>query len=157
MDADPDVAVRYYGSGIPSLLDRDEQIHRPVLFRFGDEDQLHPARAGGARRDVRRAHRRRNMECHIQDDGGHAFVNHDAPMFHTPEAAARAREPIEAFPGRVRSRPESPAQGIRVVLRNAPSADRQMNRAGHVDAVGQPRQVHVVDLHSRVDVGPALR
>lgn len=38
MDADPDAAVRYYGPGIPSLLDRGEQIHHPVLFRIGDED-----------------------------------------------------------------------------------------------------------------------
>ncbi len=38
MDAEPDAAVRYYGPGIPSLLDRGEQIHRPVLFRIGGED-----------------------------------------------------------------------------------------------------------------------
>lgn len=55
------------------------------------------------------------MECHIQDDGGHAFVNHDAPMFHTPEAAARAREPIEAFPGAY-------APGLRAQLRASGSS-----------------------------------
>lgn len=58
---------------------------------------------------------RPNMECHIQDDGGHAFVNHDAPMFHTPEAAARAREPIEAFPGAY-------APGLRAQLRASGSS-----------------------------------
>ena len=30
------------------------------------------------------------MECHIQLDAGHAFDNHEAPMFHQPEPAARA-------------------------------------------------------------------
>jgi carboxymethylenebutenolidase len=28
--------------------------------------------------------------CEIQSDAGHAFDNHEAPMFSRPEAAARA-------------------------------------------------------------------
>lgn len=37
------------------------------------------------------------MECHIQDDAGHAFDNHEAPVFHRPASAARAGELTEAF------------------------------------------------------------
>ena len=33
---------------------------------------------------------RPGWECAIQPDGGHAFDNHEAPMFSRPEAAARA-------------------------------------------------------------------
>jgi carboxymethylenebutenolidase len=95
MDADPDVAVCYYGSGMPSLLDRREQIHCPVLFHFGGEDQYIPREQAELVETF--AASRPNMECHIQDDGGHAFDNHEAPMFHQPEAAARARKLTKAF------------------------------------------------------------
>lgn len=37
------------------------------------------------------------MECHIQDDAGHAFDNHEAPMFLQPASAARAGELTKAF------------------------------------------------------------
>jgi carboxymethylenebutenolidase len=37
------------------------------------------------------------MECHIQEDAGHAFDNHEAPMFHQPEPAARAWEITRGF------------------------------------------------------------
>jgi carboxymethylenebutenolidase len=30
------------------------------------------------------------MECRIHLDAGHAFDNHEAPMFHQPEPAGRA-------------------------------------------------------------------
>jgi carboxymethylenebutenolidase len=85
---DPDVAVCYYGSGIPGALDVAGEIHCPVLFHFGGRDPYIPREQ--ADQVAALAAARDDMECVIQPDAGHAFDNHDAPMFHQPEPAARA-------------------------------------------------------------------
>lgn len=92
---DPAAAVCYYGSGIPDSLDRADQIQCPVLFHFGGEDRFIPVEA--ARKVCEFAEHREGWECHIQPDAGHAFDNHDAPMFSRPEAAARAWELTRGF------------------------------------------------------------
>ncbi len=93
--ADPAVAVCYYGSGIAEALDQAGEIDCPVLFHFGAEDQYIPR--ADAERVAAVASGRAGWECHIQPDGGHAFDNHDAPMFHRPAAAARAWELTRTF------------------------------------------------------------
>jgi carboxymethylenebutenolidase len=85
---DPDVAVCYYGSGIPGALEEAGDIHCPVLFHFGGQDPYIPREQ--AERVCAFARTHSNMECHIHLDAGHAFDNHDAPMFHQPEPATRA-------------------------------------------------------------------
>jgi carboxymethylenebutenolidase len=88
IDGDPDVAVCYYGAGIAGMLDRADRVACPVLFHFGGQDPYisleHAERvaACAASNDA--------MECHIHPHAGHAFDNHEAPMFHRPAAAARA-------------------------------------------------------------------
>jgi len=88
IESDPDVAVCYYGSGIPGMLALADTIDCPVLFHFGGQDPYIP------RDQVERvqafADEHEGMECHVQPDAGHAFDNHEAPMFHQPEPAARA-------------------------------------------------------------------
>jgi carboxymethylenebutenolidase len=95
IQADPDVAVCYYGSGVADALEHADQISCPVLHHFGGQDQYIP------REQIDRvsgyAASRPDMECHIQDDAGHAFDNHEAPMFSQPEAAARAWEITKEF------------------------------------------------------------
>lgn len=86
--ADPDAAVCYYGSTIPGALEEAERISCPVLFHFGRDDPYIPVQ--DAERVCAYAERREGWECHIQADAGHAFDNHDAPMFSKPEAASRA-------------------------------------------------------------------
>ena len=86
--ADPDVAVCYYGSGIPGALDQAGDIRCPVLFQFGGQDQFIPREQADLVAEF--AATREDMECHVHADAGHAFDNHDAPMFHQPEPAARA-------------------------------------------------------------------
>lgn len=88
MAADPDAAVCYYGSAIPDALDLADSISCPVLFHFGGQDTYIPVEA--AERVCAFAEKREGWECHIQPDAGHAFDNHDAPMFSRPEAASRA-------------------------------------------------------------------
>lgn len=85
---DPAAAVAYYGSGIADALSDGEQISCPVLFHFGGEDPYIPRE--DAERVAAAAASRPDWDVHIQPDGGHAFDNHDAPMFSRPEAAARA-------------------------------------------------------------------
>jgi carboxymethylenebutenolidase len=93
--ADPAAAVCYYGSGIPDALDRADRVDCPVLFHFGAHDNYIPLEA--AERVCEYAATREGWECHIQPDAGHAFDNHEAPMFSRPEAAARAWEPTRDF------------------------------------------------------------
>jgi carboxymethylenebutenolidase len=90
IEGDPDVAVCYYGSGVAGMLDRGERIGCPVLFHFGGQDPYIPREQVDRVREFATAHP--NTECHVHEDAGHAFDNHEAPRFHQPEAAARAWE-----------------------------------------------------------------
>ena len=98
IEADPDVAVCYYGSGIAGALDRGGSITCPVLFHFGGQDPFIPREQVDQVAAFAASHP--DMECHVQDDAGHAFDNHEAPMFHQPEPAARAWEITRDFLGR---------------------------------------------------------
>lgn len=95
IESEPDVAVCYYGSGIAGLLGQSDRIHCPVLFHYGGQDpyipleQVEQVAACAASNDA--------MECHIQPDAGHAFDNHEAPMFHQPEPAGRAWQITREF------------------------------------------------------------
>ncbi len=86
--ADPATAVSYYGSGVASMLDDSGSITCPVLFQFGGEDEYIPREQ--AEQVAAAAAARAGWECHIHDDGGHAFDNWDAPRFSRPEPAKRA-------------------------------------------------------------------
>ncbi|MFA1551895.1 dienelactone hydrolase family protein [Actinomadura chokoriensis] len=99
--ADVDSLVSFYGSGVPGALEQLDAIRAPVQFHFGGADayiprevvaQVEQAVAGRA-----------NMEIHVQEDGGHAFHNRKAPMFHQPEPAERAWRLTEDFLGRTLS------------------------------------------------------
>jgi carboxymethylenebutenolidase len=86
--ADPATAVAYYGSGVPGMLEDSASIACPVLFHFGGEDPYIPREQ--AELAAAAAAARAGWECHIHDDGGHAFDNWDAPRFSRPEPAKRA-------------------------------------------------------------------
>ena len=86
--ADPATAVSYYGSGVPDMVQDSTSISCPVLFQFGGEDAYIPREQ--AERVAAAAQTRDGWECHIHDDGGHAFDNWDAPRFSRPEPAKRA-------------------------------------------------------------------
>lgn len=88
VESEPDVVVSYYGSGVPDAIDRVERIECPTLFHFGgadpyiSADQVERVRDAIAGRD--------DMEVHVQPGAGHAFDNHDAPMFYNAQAAHSA-------------------------------------------------------------------
>jgi carboxymethylenebutenolidase len=88
VQGDPAVAVCYYGAGISGMLDLGDRIDCPVLFHYGGQDPYIPREQSDRVAEFAAAHD--GMECHIQPDAGHAFDNHEAPMFYQAEPAARA-------------------------------------------------------------------
>jgi carboxymethylenebutenolidase len=93
--ADPDAVVSFYGSTVPSQLSLLDQISCPLQFHFGGQDPYIP-RSSVAQVEAAVAGRP-GIEIHVQEQAGHAFHNHVAPMFHHPEAAAAAWQLATAF------------------------------------------------------------
>ncbi|GAA4099923.1 MULTISPECIES: dienelactone hydrolase family protein [Actinomadura] len=93
--ADLDVAVAFYGSGVPDALQLLDQISCPILYIFGGSDPYIP------REQVARVEEavagRANATIQVLEEAGHAFHNRKAPMFHQPEPAARAWELTEEY------------------------------------------------------------
>jgi carboxymethylenebutenolidase len=92
--ADPDVAVVYYGSGIPSALGDAAAIACPAIMHWGGADPYIPREQVDAVAAMAAAHDR--IECHVHEGAGHAFDN-PAPMFADPAARAAAWELTAAF------------------------------------------------------------
>jgi carboxymethylenebutenolidase len=90
-----DAVLSFYGSEVPGHLDVLERITSPVQFHFGGNDPYIPRDQVAV---VERAVAgRANAEIHVEEDAGHAFHNRKAPMFFTPEPAARAWRRAEEF------------------------------------------------------------
>jgi carboxymethylenebutenolidase len=83
---DPAVCVSYYGSGVPGMADRLDEVTCPTLFHFGREDAYIPA--AGVEALAAAIDGRSGFVLNIEV-AGHAFDNHDSEMFHN-EAAAKA-------------------------------------------------------------------
>jgi carboxymethylenebutenolidase len=82
----PDALVSYYGSALPRLLDRADDVDVPSLHHFGLADTYIPAETvEEIRAAVTRSPR---VRFETYPGAGHAFDN-PAPMFHHP-AASRA-------------------------------------------------------------------
>ena len=84
---DPAWVVSYYGSGVPDALDSLDRLACPVLVHLGAADDFFPP--GGVDR-VRAATAGLDRVTVRLHDAGHAFDNHDAPMFHDAAAASTA-------------------------------------------------------------------
>jgi carboxymethylenebutenolidase len=93
--AEPDVVVSFYGSGVPDNTDALDRIDMPLLFHFGGSDPYIP------RDQVARVEEavagKSNVQIHVEEDAGHAFHNRKSDMFHMPEPAARAWQRTEEF------------------------------------------------------------
>ena len=93
--SDPDVAVCYYGSGIPGARRRgSDRLSRAAALR---RRTIPTSRASRSTRSRRWPPSTSDFECHIQEDAGHAFDNSFAPQFSNPRAAAAAWELTTAF------------------------------------------------------------
>jgi carboxymethylenebutenolidase len=87
--------VSYYGSGVQDSLEILDRISAPVQFQYGGSDPYIP-RDQVARVEAAAAGKP-NVEVHVEEDAGHAFHNRKSPMFHVPDAAARAWQRTEEF------------------------------------------------------------
>ena len=89
---DPAACVSYYGSGVPDMLDRLPDVGCPTLFHFGADDSYIPADGVEALAAALAPHMVLNVEA-----AGHAFDNHEAPMFWNEAAAKAAWSKTMAF------------------------------------------------------------
>ncbi|MEV7099336.1 dienelactone hydrolase family protein [Amycolatopsis sp. NPDC051045] len=94
-EGDPDVAVSFYGSTVAEQIDGLSRVTCPIQFHFGGRDPYIPRSDVAVVEAVVASHP--GAEIHVQEEAGHAFHNHVAPMFHHPEAAARAWDLTTTF------------------------------------------------------------
>ncbi|HEY3483493.1 MAG TPA: dienelactone hydrolase family protein, partial [Streptomyces sp.] len=94
-EGDPDTAVSFYGSTVPGQIADLAKITCPIQFHFGGQDPFIPRSDVALVESAVTAHPA--AEIHVQEEAGHAFHNHVAPMFHHPEAAARAWDLTTGF------------------------------------------------------------
>jgi carboxymethylenebutenolidase len=94
-EGDPDVAVSFYGSTVAQQIDALSRVECPIQFHFGGADPYIPRSDVAVVEAAVATHP--GAEIHVQEEAGHAFHNHVAPMFHHPEAAARAWELTTEF------------------------------------------------------------
>ncbi|WP_086837900.1 dienelactone hydrolase family protein [Amycolatopsis kentuckyensis] len=87
-EGDPDVAVSFYGSTVAAQIGGLAGVDCPIQFHFGGQDPYIPRSDVAVVEAAVAAHP--GAEIHVQEEAGHAFHNNVAPMFHHPEAAARA-------------------------------------------------------------------
>jgi carboxymethylenebutenolidase len=91
---DPAVCVSYYGSGIPAMLDGLAEVTCPTLFHFGRDDQFIPGE--GVEALAAALDGRPGFVVNVEA-AGHAFDNHDNPMFYEESAAKAAWSKTMAF------------------------------------------------------------
>ena len=96
-NGDPDVAVCYYGSGIPGFLEDADEIACPVLLHFGGADPYIPREDVDAVAAMAAKHDA--IECHVQEGAGHAFDNSFAPQFSNPRGRGGGVGDHEGVPG----------------------------------------------------------
>ena len=87
-EGDPDVAVSFYGSTVAEQIAALSRVECPIQFHFGGRDPYIPRSDVAVVEAAVATHP--GAEIHVQEEAGHAFHNNVAPMFHHPEAAARA-------------------------------------------------------------------
>ena len=90
----PDAAVSYYGSGIADVLEEAGGLTCPMLMHFGTEDAYIPVEQVNKIEKV--LGDRDGVEIRLYRVG-HAFDNHEAPMFYDADAAREAWEATTAF------------------------------------------------------------
>jgi len=94
--ADPSVCVSYYGSGVPDMVDRLDDVTCPTLFHFGATDAYIPG--AGVEAVAAAIRGRPNVVLNVEA-AGHAFDNHESDMFYDEPAATAAWSKTMAFLG----------------------------------------------------------
>ncbi len=90
---EPSACVSYYGSVVPSMLDRLDRVSCPTLFHFGSQDEYIPGE--GIEAVATAIAGRQNMVLNVEI-AGHAFDN-EAEIFYNEGAAKSAWSKTLAF------------------------------------------------------------
>ena len=89
--------VSYYGSALPGLLELADDVDCPSLHHFGTKDSYIPLeQVEEIREAVTAGGSREQIHFELHEGADHAFDNPN-PMFHHPEASARAWVQTQAF------------------------------------------------------------
>src|SRR5262245_6268153 len=91
---DPAVCVSYYGSGVPAMTDRLDDVGCPTLFHFGRDDEFIPGEGVDALGTAIGA--RPGFVLNVEA-AGHAFDNHESARFYEESAARAAWSKTMAF------------------------------------------------------------
>jgi carboxymethylenebutenolidase len=91
---EPSVCVSYYGSGVPGMITMIDRVKCPTLFHFGNDDPYMPNDGVDAVGDAIAG--REGFVINVEN-AGHAFDNHEAPMFYNEAAANAAWAKTMAF------------------------------------------------------------
>ena len=91
---DPAVCVSYYGSGVPAMADRLDEVGCPTLLHFGATDAYIPGEGVEALAGALAG--RTGVVLNVEL-AGHAFDNHEAAMFWDESAAKAAWAKTMAF------------------------------------------------------------
>lgn len=93
----PAALISYYGSALPTLLDRAGQVEVPSLHHFGTADAFIPLeQVTEIRRAVTAEGSREQVRFRLHEGAGHAFDN-PHPALHHAEAAAAAWQQTTGF------------------------------------------------------------
>ncbi len=91
---DPSVCISYYGSGVPAMADRLDEVGCPTLLHFGATDAYIPGEGVEALAEALAG--RTGFVLNVEL-AGHAFDNHEAAMFWDESAAKAAWAKTMAF------------------------------------------------------------
>jgi carboxymethylenebutenolidase len=91
---DPSICISYYGSGVPGMIGMIDDVKCPTLFHFGKDDSYIASEGVDA---VGAAIAGRAGFVLNVENAGHAFDNHEAPMFYNEAAANAAWAKTMAF------------------------------------------------------------
>ncbi|ACU86244.1 Dienelactone hydrolase family [Brachybacterium faecium] len=97
-DRPPSVLVSYYGSALPTLLDRAAGIEVPSLHHFGTADSFIPEpMVEEIRRTVTAEGTREQVRFHLHEGAGHAFDNPHPALHHAAAAEAAWRQTVDVL------------------------------------------------------------
>ncbi|MGO3208951.1 dienelactone hydrolase family protein [Brachybacterium sp. AOP42-C2-15] len=101
----PSVLISYYGSALPTLLDRATQVEVPSLHHFGTADAFIPQEAvQEIRRAVTADDTRDQVRFRVHEGAGHAFDNPHPGLHHSEAAEAAWQQTVDFLAEALHSR-----------------------------------------------------
>jgi len=91
----PDVAISFYGVGIPELLGEAGNIKCPMVFHCPDLDKFMPPEGVVKLRDAFKG--RPEIEIYGYPGADHGFYNRDRPVYHKPSVSMAHTRTIAAL------------------------------------------------------------